>query len=232
MNTSQRSVTLRATALAVVSTAALLGLLAFLGPTIDLDPGQQFATLLAQWCALVLLGCAGWAWLLTCLVLAEAIRMPSGQPLQAQRRGIPPAYRRLVLGACGLALSAGAATPALATPGPVHLDPQPAVAAAPSAQARAPMHLRAPVPDLARADAQADTEADTEADPGAEDDDAIVVHTGDSLWRLTAERLPRDADDATIEHAWRRLYAANSELIGADPDHIEPGQRLARPQGW
>ncbi|WP_026145956.1 hypothetical protein [Nocardioides sp. Iso805N] len=216
MNTSQRSVALRATALAVASTATLLGLLVSLGRTIDLDPGQQFAALLAQWSAVVLLGCAGWAWLLTSLVLAEAIRMPSGQPLQPlqpQRRGIPTAYRRLVLGACGLALSAGAATPALATPGPVHLGPQPAVTAAPSAQARAPMHLRAPVPDVA-------------------DADAIVVHAGDSLWRLTADRLPRDADDATIEHAWRRLYAANSELIGADPDHVEPGQRLARPQGW
>lgn len=224
MNTSQRSVTLRATALAVASTVTLLGLLAFLGPTIDLDPGQQFAILLAQWSALVLLGCAGWGWLLTCLVLAEAIRTPSGQTLQPQRRGIPTAYRRLVLGACGLALSAGAAAPALATPGPVHLGPHPAVAAAPSAQARAPMQLRAPVLDVDEGAAPADDDDD--------DDDAIVVHTGDSLWRLTADRLPRDADDATIEHAWRRLYAANSELIGADPDHIEPGQRLARPQGW
>jgi nucleoid-associated protein YgaU len=59
-----------------------------------------------------------------------------------------------------------------------------------------------------------------------------VVRPGDSLWRLAAERLPEDADNATIAHTWQRLYAANRDVIGPDPDRLEPGQQLARPRVW
>jgi hypothetical protein len=188
-----------------------MALIALLGPTLDPDPHQPFAEVLAQWCTLVLLGCVAWGWLITTLVLVEALRASGVAPLSRRRRGVPAAYRRLVLGACGVALSAGAAAPALATPGPVPVDQHVVgVATASVIQARAPMQLR----------------------PHAQAASAIVVGRGDSLWRLAAERLPPDADNATVAHTWRLLYEANREVIGSDPDHIEPGQRLAQPRGW
>jgi hypothetical protein len=198
--------------MAVAISALALGLVALLAPGIDLDPDQPFAGLLSQCCTVVLLGCAGWAWLVTVVVLLEAVATPTDERPPPQRRGLPSAYRRLVLGACGLALSAGVTAPALATPGPIHLDPRPATAATTTSHqvARAPM----------------------QAPPAARAAREIVVRHGDSLWHLAAERLPRDASDATITHTWKRLYAANSSLIGTDPDHIEPGQHLEQPQGW
>jgi hypothetical protein len=208
---THRCVRLRATAVEVAVTAVAVTLIALLGPTLDPDPHQPFAELLAQWCAVVLLGCVVWGWLITTLVLVEALRASRVAPLPHRRRGMPAAYRRLVLGACGVALSAGAAAPALATPGPVSVDQHVAgVATAPVTQARVPMQLQ----------------------PHAQAASAIVVSRGDSLWRLAAERLPPDADNATVAHTWRLLYEANRDVIGSDPDHIEPGQRLTQPRGW
>ena len=122
---------------------------------------------------------------------------------------MPTAYRRLVLSACGLALTGGSFSPALATPGPIHLVPPHITSVATAAPRPAQAHASTPAPT-----------------------GDIVVRPGDSLWRLAAERLPQDADDATIAHTWQRLYAANHDVVGADPDLILPGQRLARPQAW
>lgn len=217
MSNSPRTVFARATLVAVAATATLATLGRWLGPTIDLDPGQPFAALLAQWSAVVLLGCAAWGWLVTAAILIEAVRASIGSidpdtGPRSRGRGVAAAYRRLVLGACGVALAAGSAAPAMATPGPVHLAPRSAAAAVPAAVPVTP-----PTSGV--------------GSHGADPDD-IVVHRGDSLWRLAAERLPQDASNATIAHTWRRLYAANESLIGADPDHLEPGQRLARPRVW
>lgn len=219
MNTSSRHICLRAAALALGATGTLATLLAALAPTTDLSPAQPFADLLGQWCTVVLLGCAVWAWAVTLAVLVEAVVATAGQEptarVTAVRRGLPTGYRRLVLGACGLALSAGAAAPALATPGPVHLGPP--AAAAPATSAIPPRPSPSPT---------------SGAGAGAGAGSDIVVRPGDSLWRLAAERLPSDAGDATITHTWHRLYAANLAVIGTDPDHLEPGQRLTRPRVW
>ncbi len=48
--------------------------------------------------------------------------------------------------------------------------------------------------------------------------DAYVVRDGDSLVGI--------ADSFEVDGGWRGLYAANKETIGADPDHIVPGQTL------
>lgn len=209
MITSPRHIRLRASALALAATGTLATLAAALAPTTNLEPGQPFADLLGQWCTIVLLGCAVWGWLVTLAVLLEAVR--TGGPVVENRRGLPTAYRRLVLGACGLALTGGAFSPALATPGPIHLVPPQITTVRTATPAEAPRALPTPPPA-----------------PTSE----IVVAPGDSLWRLAAERLPGDADNATIAHTWHRLYAANNDVIGADPDLIEPGQRLTRPQAW
>lgn len=219
MNMSKRSVLLRAASLAIMATVSVAFLSTGLLRAADLSPAQPFATLLSQWCSVVLAGCALWAWLVTMAVLVEAARTPSDTAAPLRRPGIPSGFRRLVLGACGLALAAGTTAPALATPGPIHLDPHAAGAVATSG----------PVPPTARA---AGHTPPARHHAGATVGDDIVVRPGDSLWLLAAERLPDDADDTTVTRTWRRLYDANDSLIGSDPDHIEPGQRLARPTSW
>ena len=57
----------------------------------------------------------------------------------------------------------------------------------------------------------------------------VVVRTGDSLWGIAANQLGRDSTPARTAAAWPRWYAANRAVIGADPDLIKPGQRLAPP---
>lgn len=54
----------------------------------------------------------------------------------------------------------------------------------------------------------------------------LQVQPGDSLWSLTAGLLPPGAPAAAVAAGWRLLYAANREVVGADPDLLQPGQVL------
>lgn len=175
-----------------------------------LGSGQPFADLLTRLCGLVLLGCLGWGWLGATAVVVTALRRPASP---GRLPWVPLAWRRLVLGACGVALTAGVAAPALATPGPVRLDPPAAAPVRPAADA-----------EVVAAPARPAVAEHTTA--------AIVVSPGDSLWRLAAERLDPAASAAEITASWHRLYDANRAVVGVDPDHIEPGQRLTPPRGW
>lgn len=56
--------------------------------------------------------------------------------------------------------------------------------------------------------------------------EVYVVEPGDCLWNIAAGRLPQDATDASVEAAWQRIYIANQQTIGGDPNLIEPGQVL------
>ncbi|MFZ1287171.1 MAG: LysM peptidoglycan-binding domain-containing protein [Candidatus Phosphoribacter sp.] len=58
---------------------------------------------------------------------------------------------------------------------------------------------------------------------------AHVVRRGDTLWDIAAAHLGSGATRAAIAEAWPRWYAANRTVIGPDPGHIEPGQRLISP---
>jgi nucleoid-associated protein YgaU len=49
-------------------------------------------------------------------------------------------------------------------------------------------------------------------------DGSYTVRSGDSLWGI--------ADSLDLDGGWRSLYAGNKEVVGADPDHILPGQTL------
>lgn len=57
----------------------------------------------------------------------------------------------------------------------------------------------------------------------------VVVTTGDTLWQIAADSLPRDASPARIARAWPRWFAANTRTIGADPNLIRPGEVLHAP---
>ena len=58
----------------------------------------------------------------------------------------------------------------------------------------------------------------------------VVVRAGDCLWHLAAAGLPADATDQQVTDRWRAIYRLNRTLIGADPDLIQPGQRLVLPR--
>lgn len=65
--------------------------------------------------------------------------------------------------------------------------------------------------------------------PSASPEAAVTVHRGDTLWHIAARHLGPGASDAEIALEWPRWYAANSLLIGADPDRLLPGQQLQPP---
>lgn len=85
--------------------------------------------------------------------------------------------------------------------------------------------------------ADAATTAATTADMTATDattadvTERVEVRRGDSLWSIAATHLGAGATDAEIAREWPRWYEANRATIGADPDHIEPGQLLVAPGG-
>lgn len=60
-------------------------------------------------------------------------------------------------------------------------------------------------------------------------DTAITVIRGDTLWHIAARHLGPGATDAEIALEWPRWYAANRDVIGADADHLVPGQQLRQP---
>jgi nucleoid-associated protein YgaU len=59
--------------------------------------------------------------------------------------------------------------------------------------------------------------------PAAAAEETYTVVSGDSLSKI-AKRFYGDAND------WRRIYEANREVIGANPDLIRPGQKLSIPK--
>ena len=58
----------------------------------------------------------------------------------------------------------------------------------------------------------------------------VVVKPGDTLWEIVARRLPTDASATDIARSWRRWYAANRAVVGADPGLLRPGERLEPPR--
>lgn len=210
---------------ATVSTAAL-GLLTYLagdlgrGWSLLTDAGLgaiRFDTLLTLTAALALAGCAVWFWLVSSVVVIEAA---SGSAPRLGR-GVPcPAYlRRLLLGCCGAALIGGLSAPAMAVP--VDID------------SGRTMVSGLPLPDRATSD-QVVEPAPTFAVPHRprqhdHQPTTVRVEPGDSLWRIAERHLPAAVSDTAISEQWQRLYAANREVIGANPDLIHPGLRLELP---
>jgi hypothetical protein len=178
--------------------------------------------------AVVLVGCAVWAWLALTVTVLEARRGPHGSLAghgarnRARPWHLPAGTRRLVLAGCGVALATGLTQPALADPGghtgrgvavlsglplpdrasvalPQHQGPRPSAPAAPASSAVAEVRRQ------------------------------VVVRTGDCLWSIAAHDLPSGSSDAAVATRWHEIYAANHSVLGPDPDVIAPGLRLTLP---
>jgi nucleoid-associated protein YgaU len=57
----------------------------------------------------------------------------------------------------------------------------------------------------------------------------VVVSVGDTLWEIAAQQLGPQSTIEETAAAWPAIYSLNRDLIGPDPDVIEPGQRLVLP---
>lgn len=57
----------------------------------------------------------------------------------------------------------------------------------------------------------------------------VVVRAGDCLWAITAREL-RDPSAARVSARWPSWWRTNRRVIGSDPNLIQPGQRLRRPE--
>jgi len=190
---------LRCLAVWLAASAGLGAVATLAAPTAGVSVAGPFDVALVRLASVALLACAGWGWVVATLVVASAVRG------SVSRVPAPAVVRRLLLAACGTALStgmaAGLATPALAAGGGSSL-------------------AGLPFPDRAVA-----------AQPRHRPVETVTVGPVDTLWSLAASRLPADASEATIATACRRLYQLNRAVIGDDPDLIQPGQRLALPPG-
>ncbi|UEJ82608.1 LysM peptidoglycan-binding domain-containing protein [Brachybacterium halotolerans subsp. kimchii] len=77
---------------------------------------------------------------------------------------------------------------------------------------------------------------DSSADDSSSDDNGrpdtltVVVKDGDSLWSISDDLMGVGPDSPReISAAWPELFSENADVIGPDPDHIEPGQVLTVP---
>ena len=139
--------------------------------------------------------------------MTVVVAVDAGRGLVRERRGVPDGVRRSLLVLCGVALTAGVAAPSMAADG---------APTGPEVLTGLRLPERVGVQPMARA-------------RPAPLDDMLVVAEGDTLWSLAADRLGPDPTADEIAAAWPRLYAANRDVIGPDPSHIEPGQRLVLP---
>ena len=183
---------------------------------------QPFDQVLVWVSETALLGAAAWLWLVTGLLARDAARGRS--PV---RRGVPGPVRRLVLVACGTALAGGLAAPSYAAP---------VVEAGDRARPGTAVIEGLPLPDRATATMHLGflvaRRSATLGRPGPADSPprTVVVRAGDTLWGLADATLPPRAPASAVNERWHRIYRANRGVIGADPDLIQPEQRLRLPR--
>ena len=149
----------------------------------------------------------------------------------------PLAWRRLVAIAIGSGVSLGAALPAAAVSDAGWVDPGPRAARAATSDAGWVGQAAVAPEPLAPRERHHPVLGGPAGAPvqGVEPRAAKrtlthVVTSGDSLWAITAHI--RGGDEGEIASAWPELYAANRDVVGADPDLLEPGQVLTIPAGW
>lgn len=221
----------RTTVVGVGATAGSALLVGWLLPS-AIPAGAGFPDLLVAGCAGAGVVAVGWCWATSMWVVVEALRGAAPQPR------VPQALRRVVLAACGLSLAGGLIVPAQAARAPAGPGRDESSAAAALAGL--------PVPDRTTTTTQwlgSVAEASAPRANGPSEDDAgrgtgpetgshpagVVVTPGDTLWSLAGRTLPPGASPQQVERRWREIYAANREVVGADPDLIRPGQRLVLP---
>jgi len=224
VSTAPVAVALAGLALSPTPVAAAHQLATSLQAPVGTDPLAPVTAL----AALLLWALAGW--LLVVVALTTGGHLPGrlGRAAAAcARRTAPAGVRRLVELALGLSVVLGGvgAVPAYAGQGGPGSAPVTATLdwpTPPPAPELAPVVAPAPAPVPAPA-------LDWTAPARLPARHEVVVQPGDSLWAIAAAHLPPAASPAAVARAWPAWWAANRDAVGADPDLIQPGQRLAAP---
>ena len=194
-------------------------------------------------CGALLLVCVLWAVgsaLVSVAGLLARELAPSGRRTVRLARRIerrcPALVRRLVATALGITLGstlgAGLSLPALgaidASPAPA---PAPLSAPLPGRLSGLTLPDRATGAGLATAARPAIVRRASPGRAGRSQPGPrfVDVHPGDSLWRIAQSLLRPGATDLEITRGWQRIQRVNADRIGADPDLIHPGTRLAVP---
>lgn len=177
-------------------------------------------------------------WVALVLTAATSSLLRGGRVVgHAAAQGGHPLVRRvaaglLVIGSVGL-------TPALAVAaGPAHVVTSTTTASTPLPPGSTPQEQDPPglplpqpgwTPTVTRQPPQPSTDVALVSTTPSEATGHVVVHRGDTLWGLVARHLGDRATDQDVAEEWPRWYAANRDVIGADPDLILPGQQLVVP---
>jgi len=155
-------------------------------------------------------------WVACALAAAAVSRLPGrlGRVGHAvARRVTPAALRRVVITAAGTSIL---------------LSPAPAMAAAAGGGTPAPTGAASVLPPVGwPTDPAPSTHA---AQPTPATTDRVTIRPGDSLWSITADRLGATSSAARIQAEWPCWYAANRQVIGPDPNLIQPGVSLLAPR--
>lgn len=165
---------------------------------------MSFGDLLVTGASWALVIGAAWGALIVSAGIAEVLT--SGRLALTARLGCPAPARRALLAGLGIVLASGGAVVA----GPVSAAPAPL-----GSGTRTGLGL--PVPARPTGSAYAVPRQRVEVQPG------------DSLWRVAREHSRATASEQDIARLVARTYRANRPVIGADPDLIQPGQRLHIP---
>jgi hypothetical protein len=85
-------------------------------------------------------------------------------------------------------------------------------------------------PGPTRSDPARPGQADAARRARPDQSDEIIVRRGDTLWGVAEHHLGTAATNAQIAREWPHWFAANRSVIGNDPDHLVPGERLRPPE--
>ncbi|WP_432565604.1 LysM peptidoglycan-binding domain-containing protein [Kineococcus sp. SYSU DK003] len=187
------------------------------------SPGTDPADVVVTVCAVGGAGTVLWLALTVVLAVADELRMRRSprRPVRLTP-GVPAVVRRVVAVVVGLLLGSAALSANAAERGAAVTVPEVGWAVSAPVEpgwTTAPAVHHDPPPVVPAAPAPERTSGEGE----------LVVHRGDSLWSLAEARCGPDATRGEVFAEQHRLYTANADVIGDDPDLLLPGQVLRLP---
>lgn len=157
-------------------------------------------------------------------------------------RWVTPALHRVALVLLGGSLSVLVSVPAHASSAPVTGDRPAATSSAPAATSAGTTSSGGDMasvtgrwtPDRPARPPVRSTQPEvsmvtTAPRPGTSVSDEVAVRAGDTLWDIAARHLGPDASALDIARAWPQWFEANRDVVGDDPDVLQPGQLLRPP---